>query len=153
MEISEVLSLIASRGIDIVIDLLKQEKVRREDIEIVLLITIAKEIQKFRQEFDEFRREFTDFRNEFGESRKQFNDFRSEFRMFRDEFSDFKKVFESFRSEFESYRGESLRILKDINDRLDVISNQLRVLNTNISSTYELVSKIMAKLMELSLTR
>ncbi|MGC8974102.1 MAG: hypothetical protein ACP5KY_07865 [Thermoproteus sp.] len=38
---------------------------------------------------------------------------------------------------------------KDLSDKLDFISNQLRVLNSNISATYELTSRVMAKLMEL----
>ena len=40
---------------------------------------------------------------------------------------------------------------KETIDRLDLISNQLRVLNSNIAATYELTSKVMAKIMESSL--
>jgi hypothetical protein len=37
---------------------------------------------------------------------------------------------------------------KEVIDGLDLISNQLRVLNSNIAATYELTSKVMTKLME-----
>ncbi|AEA12372.1 hypothetical protein TUZN_0888 [Thermoproteus uzoniensis 768-20] len=40
-------------------------------------------------------------------------------------------------------------VRRDLSDKLDFISNQLRVLNSNISATYELTSRVMAKLMEL----
>ena len=39
---------------------------------------------------------------------------------------------------------------KEVIDRLDLISNQLRVLNSNIAATYELTSKVMTKIMETS---
>ncbi|WP_291764663.1 hypothetical protein [Caldivirga sp. UBA161] len=39
---------------------------------------------------------------------------------------------------------------RDLAGKLDFIINQLQVLNSNISATYELTSKVMAKLMELS---
>ncbi len=42
--------------------------------------------------------------------------------------------------------------LKSIGEKLDFIISQLKVLNTNISITYELTSKIMARLMESSMS-
>jgi hypothetical protein len=42
--------------------------------------------------------------------------------------------------------------LRSIDEKLDFIISQLKVLNTNISITYELTSKIMAKLMESSMS-
>ena len=37
---------------------------------------------------------------------------------------------------------------KDLRERLDLLINQMRVLNSNIAATYELTSKVVAKLME-----
>ncbi|MGC9170478.1 MAG: hypothetical protein ACP5HD_07025 [Thermoproteus sp.] len=53
------------------------------------------------------------------------------------------------REEVRSLGAKIDEMHKDLSDKLDFISNQLRVLNSNISATYELTSRVMAKLMEL----
>ena len=132
VEFRELIELTLSKGLNYILELFKKGEIKRDDLILALNISTVKEL--------------TDLKN-------TFNDFKKDFEGFRKGFENFEKEFESFKKSFDDYRYETLKLLKDINDKLDVISNQLRVLNTNISSTYELTSKIMAKLMELSISQ
>ena len=132
VEFRELIELTLSKGLNYILELFKRGEIKRDDLILALNISTVKEL--------------TDLKN-------TFNDFKKDFEGFRKGFENFEKEFESFKKSFDDYRYETLKLLKDINDKLDVISNQLRVLNTNISSTYELTSKIMAKLMELSISQ
>jgi len=70
----------------------------------------------------------------------------------------YKYVVESYKETTEMRKdlNEGFKSLNDrlrsIDEKLDFIISQFRVLNTNISITYELTSKIMAKLMESSVS-
>jgi len=69
-----------------------------------------------------------------------------------------KYVVESYKETTEMHKdlNEGFKDLNDrlrsIDEKLDFIISQLKVLNTNISITYELTSKIMARLMESSMS-
>ena len=70
----------------------------------------------------------------------------------------YKYVVESYKETTEMHKdlNEGFKDLNDrlrsIDEKLDFIISQLKVLNTNISITYELTSKIMARLMESSMS-
>ncbi|MFP3174573.1 MAG: hypothetical protein RXR44_08380 [Vulcanisaeta sp.] len=69
-----------------------------------------------------------------------------------------KYVVESYKETTEMHKdlNEGFKDLNDrlrsIDEKLDFIISQLKVLNTNISITYELTSKIMARPMESSMS-
>jgi len=69
-----------------------------------------------------------------------------------------KYVVESYKETTEMHKdlNEGFKDLNDrlrsIDEKLDFMVSQLKVLNTNISITYELTSKIMARLMESSMS-
>ncbi|MCG2892030.1 MAG: hypothetical protein L7H00_00700 [Vulcanisaeta sp.] len=70
----------------------------------------------------------------------------------------YKHIVESYKETTEMHKdlNEGFKSLNDrlrsIDEKLDFIISQLKVLNTNISITYELTSKIMARLMESSMS-
>jgi len=70
----------------------------------------------------------------------------------------YKYIIESYKETTEMRKdlNEGFKSLNDrlrsIDEKLDFVISQLKVLNTNISITYELTSKIMARLMESSMS-
>lgn len=59
-----------------------------------------------------------------------------------------KKEVTSVKSDIRDLGNKLDAMHKDLRERLDLIINQMRVLNSNIAATYELTSKVVAKLME-----
>ncbi|ABP50015.1 MULTISPECIES: hypothetical protein [Pyrobaculum] len=59
-----------------------------------------------------------------------------------------KKEVASVKSDIRDLGNKLDTMNKDLRERLDLIINQMRVLNSNIAATYELTSKVVAKLME-----
>ncbi|NYR15016.1 hypothetical protein [Pyrobaculum arsenaticum] len=59
-----------------------------------------------------------------------------------------KKEVASVKSDIRDLGNKLDTMNKDLRERLDLIINQMRVLNSNITATHELTSKVVAKLME-----
>ncbi len=106
MDLSELMSLPLSKGMDYVIAQLpswvSKKEVSREDAELILMYAMMNKLDEMSKKVDDLRKEV-----------------------------------------------DSMH--KEMIDRLDFISNQLRVLNSNIAATYELTSKVMTRLMESSI--
>ena len=117
MDLSELMNLPVSRGVDYVMAQLpswvSRREVSREDASIILMYIMSNKLDELGKKIDDLSKKVD----------TGFNDLS-------------KKI-------------DNLR--KEVIDRLDLISNQLRVLNSNIAATYELTSKVMAKIMESSL--
>ncbi|MGC8570360.1 hypothetical protein [Caldivirga sp.] len=112
MDLSELLGLLSSKGLDYVLsqlpNLLSSKAVSREDAELILLYSMTDNIKLLREDI---------------------------------------KV---LREDVKALNSRINEMHRDLASKLDFIINQLQVLNSNISATYELTSKVMAKLMELS---
>jgi len=104
--------------------LLRNKEISREDAELLLLYTIASDMRNMYKYIVDIHKYVVESYKETTEMRKDLNE-------------GFKSLNDRLRS---------------IDEKLDFIISQLKVLNTNISITYELTSKIMAKLMESSMS-
>ena len=117
MDLSELMNLLVSKGVDYVMAQLpswiSKKEVSREDATIILMYVMNNRLDELSKKIDELGKKIDSGFNDLG-----------------------RKI-------------DDLR--KEVIDRLDLISNQLRVLNSNIAATYELTSKVMAKIMESSL--
>ncbi|WP_460172889.1 hypothetical protein [Vulcanisaeta sp. JCM 14467] len=116
MDLSELMNLLISRGVDYVMAQLpswiSRREVSREDASIILMYIMSNKLDELGKKIDDLSKKVD----------TGFNDL--------------------------SRKIDDLR--KEVIDRLDLISNQLRVLNSNIAATYELTSKVMTKIMETS---
>ncbi|WP_048062572.1 hypothetical protein [Caldivirga maquilingensis] len=126
MELSELMNLLISRGVDYVMSQLpgwiSRREVSRDDAELILMYAISSRLDELGKKIDDLSKRIDDLSKRidvrFDELGRKIDD-----------------------------------LHKEVIDRLDLISNQLRVLNSNIAATYELTSKVMTKLMESSLTQ
>ena len=127
MDLSELMNLLVSRGVDYVMAQLpswvSRREVSREDASIILMYIMSNKLDELGKKIDDLSKRVDAGFNELG-----------------------KKVDAGFNDL--SRKIDDLR--KEVIDRLDLISNQLRVLNSNIAATYELTSKVMTKIMETS---
>ena len=143
MELSELMNLLISRGVDYVMAQLpswiSKKEVSREDATIILMYIMSNKLDELGKKID-----------------AGFNDLSKRIDARFDElgkridagFNDLGKKIDTGFNDL-SRKIDDLR--KEVIDRLDLISNQLRVLNSNIAATYELTSKVMTKIMESSL--
>ena len=104
--------------------LLRNKEVSREDAELLLLYTMASDMRNVYKYVVDIHKYVVESYKETTEMHKDLNE-------------GFKDLNDRLRS---------------IDEKLDFIVSQLKVLNTNISITYELTSKIMARLMESSMS-
>jgi len=104
--------------------LLRNKEVSREDAELLLLYTMASDMRNMYKYVVDIHKYVVESYKETTEMHKDLN---------------------------EGFKDLNDR-LKSIDEKLDFIISQLKVLNTNISITYELTSKIMARLMESSMS-
>jgi len=104
--------------------LLRNKEVSREDAELLLLYTMASDMRNMYKYIVDIHKYIVESYKETTEMRKDLNE-------------GFKSLNDRLRS---------------IDEKLDFVISQLKVLNTNISITYELTSKIMARLMESSMS-
>jgi len=104
--------------------LLRNKEVSREDAELLLLYTMASDMRNMYKYIVDIYKYIIESYKETTEMRKDLNE-------------GFKSLNDRLRS---------------IDEKLDFVISQLKVLNTNISITYELTSKIMARLMESSMS-
>ena len=104
--------------------LLRNKEVSREDAELLLLYTVASDMRNMYKYVVDIHKYVVESYKETTEMHKDLN---------------------------EGFKDLNDR-LKSIDEKLDFIISQLKVLNTNISITYELTSKIMARLMESSMS-
>jgi len=104
--------------------LLRNKEVSREDAELLLLYTMASDMRNMYKYVVDIHKYVVESYKETTEMHKDLNE-------------GFKDLNDRLRS---------------IDEKLDFIISQLKVLNTNISITYELTSKIMARLMESSMS-
>jgi len=104
--------------------LLRNKEVSREDAELLLLYTMASDMRNMYKYIVDMYKYIIESYKETTEMRKDLNE-------------GFKSLNDRLRS---------------IDEKLDFVISQLKVLNTNISITYELTSKIMARLMESSMS-
>ena len=146
MELSELMNLLISRGVDYVMAQLpswiSKKEISREDATIILMYIMSNKLDELGKKIDDLSKRVDAGFNELGKKIDAgFNDLGRRI----DDLS--KKVDTGFNDL--SRKIDDLR--KEVIDRLDLISNQLRVLNSNIAATYELTSKVMTKIMESSL--
>ncbi len=124
MDLSELMSLVLSKGVDYVIaqlpNWISKKEVSREDAELILMYAMMNRL-------DEFSKKIDGLGNKMDELGKKID------------------------TRFDELGRKIDDLRKEVIDRLDLISNQLRVLNSNIAATYELTSKVMTKLMESSI--
>ncbi|WP_069806871.1 hypothetical protein [Vulcanisaeta thermophila] len=141
MELSELMSLLISRGVDYVMSQLpgwiSRKEVSRDDAELILMYAISSKFDELGKKIDDLgKRVDIDINDLNKRIDAGFNELSKRIDVGFDELG--RKI-------------DDLR--KEVIDRLDLISNQLRVLNSNIAATYELTSKVMTRLMESSLTQ
>ena len=119
MDLSELISLLTSKGVDYLMSqlpsLIAGRQVSREDVELILLYSMSDNIKLLREDI----------------------------KVVRDDVK-------ALRDDIKALSSRIDNMHRDLAGKLDFIINQLQVLNSNISATYELTSKVMAKLMELS---
>jgi len=104
--------------------LLRNKEISREDAQLLLLYTMASDMRNMYKYIVDMYKYIIESYKETTEMRKDLNE-------------GFKSLNDRLRS---------------IDEKLDFVISQLKVLNTNISITYELTSKIMARLMESSMS-
>jgi CRISPR/Cas system Type II protein with McrA/HNH and RuvC-like nuclease domain len=128
MDITELMITLVSKGTDYALTqlptLLRNKEVSREDAELLLLYTMASDMRNMYKYVVDIHKYVVESYKETTEMHKDLNE-------------GFKDLNDRLRS---------------IDEKLDFIVSQLKVLNTNISITYELTSKIMARLMESSMS-
>jgi len=128
MDITELMITLVSKGTDYALTqlptLLRNKEVSREDAELLLLYTMASDMRNMYKYVVDIHKYVVESYKETTEMHKDLN---------------------------EGFKDLNDR-LKSIDEKLDFIISQLKVLNTNISITYELTSKIMARLMESSMS-
>jgi hypothetical protein len=128
MDITELMITLISKGTDYALTqlptLLRNKEVSREDAELLLLYTMASDMRNMYKYVVDIHKYVVESYKETTEMHKDLNE-------------GFKDLNDRLRS---------------IDEKLDFIVSQLKVLNTNISITYELTSKIMARLMESSMS-
>ncbi|ADY02190.1 hypothetical protein VMUT_1990 [Vulcanisaeta moutnovskia 768-28] len=132
MDIGELISILLSKGVDYVLaqlpNWISRREVSREDAELLLMYAMINRIDELSKKIDGLGSKIDILSDKIDELGKRIDA----------RFDELGKKIDDMR--------------KEVVDRLDLISNQLRVLNSNIAATYELTSKVMAKLMERSLT-
>ena len=128
MDITELMITLISKGTDYALTqlptLLRNKEVSREDAELLLLYTMASDMRNMYKYVVDIHKYVVESYKETTEMHKDLN---------------------------EGFKDLNDR-LKSIDEKLDFRISQLKVLNTNISITYELTSKIMARLMESSMS-
>ncbi|MGC9153797.1 MAG: hypothetical protein ACP5GY_08750 [Vulcanisaeta sp.] len=132
MDIGELISILLSKGVDYVLaqlpNWISRREVSREDAELLLMYVMTNRIDELSKKIDGLGSRIDVSSGKIDELGKRID-----------------AGFDELGRKIDDMR-------KEVVDRLDLISNQLRVLNSNIAATYELTSKVMAKLMERSLT-
>ncbi len=130
MDLSELMNLLLSKGVDYVIAQLpgwiSRKEVSREDAELILTYAMMSKL-------DDLGKKIDGLGNKMDELGKKID-----------------ARFDELGRKIDDLRREINSMHKEMVDRLDFISNQLRVLNSNIAATYELTSKVMTRLMESS---
>ncbi|AFA40000.1 MAG: hypothetical protein QXS00_05015 [Pyrobaculum sp.] len=110
MDVSEIVAILLTKGVDRVLSdlpsLIKEKKIEKDDLQIILLYATIENLRNMNAKLDEVKKEII------------------------------------------SVQTDIREMHKDLRERLDLIINQMRVLNSNIAATYELTSKVVAKLME-----
>lgn len=131
MDLSKLMSLLLSKGVNYVIAQLpgwiSRKEVSREDAELILTYAMMSKL-------DDLGKKIDGLGNKMDELGKKIDA----------RFDELGRKIDDLRREIDSMHKEMV-------DRLDFISNQLRVLNSNIAATYELTSKAMTRLMESSI--
>ncbi|MGC8608140.1 MAG: hypothetical protein ACP5GZ_08105 [Vulcanisaeta sp.] len=143
MDIGELTSILLSKGVDYVLaqlpNWISRREVSREDAELLLMYAMTNRIDELSKKIDGLGSKIDVLSGKIDELGKRFDA----------RFDELGKRIDTGLNEL-GKKIDDMR--KEVVDRLDLISNQLRVLNSNIAATYELASKVMAKLMERSLT-
>jgi predicted nucleic acid-binding Zn-ribbon protein len=121
MDISEVIGTVAKSvdPIAVIQALAKEKKLDKDDIQILLLTSILEHLKTMNTRLENLASNVGNIETEL----------------------------KNLRNEVVALREDVKNMHRDLRDRLDLISNQLRVLNTNIASTYELTSKVVSLLM------
>ena len=168
MDLSELVSLLTSKGVDYLMsqlpNLIVSKQVSREDAQLILAYVMREDIKALRDEMRIMREDMKTIRDDIKVMRDDIRVLKDDMRSLSDEIralrGDVKALIEEnkiMNSKLDDLRKDITdgidNLRKDVLDRLDLLNNQLRVLNANIASTYELTSKIMAKLMELGITK
>ncbi|MCG2863686.1 MAG: hypothetical protein L7G96_02760 [Vulcanisaeta sp.] len=135
MDITELIMTLVSKGTDYVLTqlptLLRNKEISREDAQLLLLYAMVSDMRNMYKYIVDIHKYIIDM---------------------------YKYIIESYKETTEMHKdlNEGFKSLNDrlrsIDEKLDFIISQLKVLNTNISITYELTSKIMARLMESSMS-
>ena len=121
MDISEIIGTVAKSvdPIAVIQALAKEKKLDKDDIQILLLTSILEHLKAMNTKLENLASNVGNIETEL----------------------------KNLRNEVTALREDVRNMHRDMRDRLDLISNQLRVLNTNIASTYELTSKVVSVLM------
>ncbi|AET34107.1 hypothetical protein [Pyrobaculum ferrireducens] len=121
MDISEIIGTVAKSvdPIAVIQALAKEKKLDKDDIQILLLTSILEHLKTMNTKLENLASKVGNMETEL----------------------------KNLRNEVAALREDVRNMHRDLRDRLDLISNQLRVLNTNIASTYELTSKVVSVLM------
>ncbi|MGB9704692.1 MAG: hypothetical protein ACPL3C_04525 [Pyrobaculum sp.] len=128
MDISEIIGTVAKSvdPIAVIQALAKEKKIDKDDIQILLLTSM---LENLRAVLESLRAVNTKLEN------------------LASNVGNMETELKNLRNEVAALREDVRNMHRDLRDRLDLISNQLRVLNTNIASTYELTSKVVSVLM------
>ncbi|MCU7788270.1 hypothetical protein ODS41_10145 [Pyrobaculum sp. 3827-6] len=121
MDISEIVGTVAKSvdPIAVIQALAKEKKLDKDDIQILLLTSMLEHLKAMNTRLENLASSVGNIETEL----------------------------KNLRNEVAALREDVRNMHRDMRDRLDLISNQLRVLNTNIASTYELTSKVVSVLM------
>jgi chromosome segregation ATPase len=135
MDISEIIGTVAKSvdPIAVIQALAKEKKIDKDDIQILLLTSILEHLKAMNTKLENLA--------------SNVGNMETELKNLRNEVATLKNEVTALRNEVAALREDVKNMHRDLRDRLDLISNQLRVLNTNIASTYELTSKVVSVLM------
>ncbi|RFA94644.1 hypothetical protein [Pyrobaculum aerophilum] len=127
MELADLISILLSKGVEHVLSelpqLIRDKKVEKDDLMLILNYALLERLKSLDDGIKSLEKELGK------------------------RFKSLEREIGALRSDVKEMHKDLKEMHKDLRERLDLINNQLRVLNANIASTYELTSKVVAMLM------
>ncbi|WP_428766157.1 coiled-coil domain-containing protein [Vulcanisaeta sp.] len=144
--VGDLINILISKGLDYLMaqlpSLISRREVSREDTMLVLLYAMASDIKALREDMKALREDMKVLRDEVRALSGKVD-------VLNNKIDELSGKIDMLSGKVYSLGGRIDDLRKDVVGRLDYVSNLLQSLNSNIASTYELTSRVMAKLMEL----
>lgn len=136
MDVSEIVALLVAKGVDRVLaelpNLIREKKIEKDDLQLILLYALIENTKSMNSKLDEIKNGVNVMHKDLVERIDVMH----------------KGLAEKIDAMHKDLAERIDTMHKDLRERLDLVINQMRVLNSNIAATYELTSKVVAKLME-----